>query len=147
MPYRVRKSFNITLAQALVHLYPPKHHPRALPLLENVLSQDPDNVSCLMARGYVLQFAEKWDAAESIYSHVIKIVGDTDTNVLLDAREQQAWSQIRKGDKDEGVKNLRSLIQLLDVEEGREEQKARAWWRLGQSIQQPSGKFRVSCWM
>src|SRR5579863_5485593 len=48
--FSVRKAFNVTLATSLVHLYPPKHHTRALRILGDVLSEDPNNVNCLMGR-------------------------------------------------------------------------------------------------
>lgn len=53
----VRKSFNVALSTSLVHLYP-----------------DPNNVECLMGRGFAFQYARKWDEAVPSFSRVCRIL-------------------------------------------------------------------------
>ncbi|KIK27908.1 hypothetical protein PISMIDRAFT_27774 [Pisolithus microcarpus 441] len=108
----VRKAFHVALATALVHSYPPKHHQRARQLLDDVLKQDPDHVDALLAYGYILQSAEKWEEAEGVFSKVATRL-PPDTMKCVRAREECAWclSRIRIA---EGVKALRDVLRDLE---------------------------------
>ena len=64
----MKKAFNVSLATALVQFYPPKHHTRALGIINAVLAKDPDNVPCLMGRGYILEYVGKWQEAEALFA-------------------------------------------------------------------------------
>ncbi|KAI0082004.1 TPR-like protein [Panus rudis PR-1116 ss-1] len=126
----VAKAFNVILGVALVDLYPPKHHARALGILDEVLAQDADNVRCLMGRAYVLQYAKKWSDAAELFSRVVQLIPD-DMDDGLRAREELAWCKAQSGDPDGGAKALREVLDTLDTLEGREHDQARCWWRLG----------------
>ncbi|KAH9978973.1 TPR-like protein [Lactifluus volemus] len=128
----VRKAFNIALATSLVHLYPPKHHTRALRVLEEVLSEDPRNVECLMGRGYVLQRSGKWLQAASCFSRVIDIHPD-EARDSIRAQEEHAWCQVQLYHLDEATTELKIVIGLLESEEDSEEDQSRSWWRLGRA--------------
>jgi superkiller protein 3 len=132
---RVRKAFNVILATSLVHLFPPKHHARALPIVDDVLSQDPDNIAGLMARGYILQAACQWTEASEFFSHVIKLIPD-DLQEGLRAREELAWCQIQSHDYENGMDGLKRVLELQD----RSSDQARCLWRLGKTHWEMGGK-------
>ncbi|KIJ67566.1 hypothetical protein HYDPIDRAFT_174010 [Hydnomerulius pinastri MD-312] len=111
----VRKAFNVSLATALVHLYPPKHHPRALRLLDDVLKQDPNNVDALIGRGYVLQHAEKWEEAETLFTKAVSLV-PAGTEKNLRAKEEGAWCR-SKTQVEAGVQALKYVLNELEGDE------------------------------
>ncbi|KDQ10122.1 hypothetical protein BOTBODRAFT_164222 [Botryobasidium botryosum FD-172 SS1] len=131
---QTRKAFDVILGTGLVHLFPPKHHLRALRILEDVLSIDTDNVTCLMGKGYIYQYTNKWSNAESLFARVVELVGPENMDVGLEAREERAWCQVRQEHFEDGEQALKAVIEDLDKEEGKFEQKARAWWRLGNCL-------------
>ncbi|KAI0305418.1 TPR-like protein [Multifurca ochricompacta] len=128
----VRKVFNVALATSLVHLYPPKHHTRALRILEEVLSQDPSNVDCLMGRGYVFQRAGRWREAASCFSRVSDVLPE-ETRGRLRAQEEHAWCEVQMNNLDKAISKLRAVIESLEYEEDSDEDKSRSWWRLGKA--------------
>lgn len=132
--FSVRKAFSISTSTALVYLFPPKHHLRAAGLLDDVLQDDSQNVPCLMGRAMVYQYADKWKEAEGLYRQVEAIKGPDDTDVGLEAREQRVWCAVRDGRRDEAIPELQAVIDLLDSLDGKEPQKGRSWWRLGQAM-------------
>lgn len=135
--FRVRMAFQIALSVSLVKLFPPKHHVQALAILSDVLAQDPNNIPCLMSHGCILQHSNLWSEAENLFKRVGEL--EPDHNVALEAREERAWCIIQAGRLDEGGAELKEVVQALDDEEGKEEQKARAWWRLGKSFWKSGG--------
>ncbi|KZT27982.1 TPR-like protein [Neolentinus lepideus HHB14362 ss-1] len=132
MPMK-EKALNIILAMSLVHLFPPKHHARAIPILDDVLSQDPNNVACLMGRGYVLQNAGKWAEATDFFKRAVTCATrDPDTHVR--AMEECAWCGIQLGSLAEASTSLREVLDLLESMKNKEVDKARCWWRLGRCL-------------
>ncbi|KZO90759.1 TPR-like protein [Calocera viscosa TUFC12733] len=146
----VTKSLNTELATALVHLHPPKHHPRALRLLDQVLAQDPNSVPALMGRGYVLQTQGKWGESAILFSKVVGLeqakresaegdeadaTGSMEV-VEIEAREERAWCWVRNGVGEKGEEGLREAVGLWDASPhpGIGRQQARAWWRLGRCL-------------
>ena len=123
-----------------MHLYPPKHHPRALGVLESVLSQDPDNIQALLARGYVLRYAVKYAQAGQLFARVAELVSvDVDPLLKLEAEEEVAWCASLSGDTTQAVIGLRRVIDTLDLLEDHDERKALAWWRLGKTLWDQNG--------
>ncbi|KZT56246.1 hypothetical protein CALCODRAFT_323866 [Calocera cornea HHB12733] len=153
------KSLNTELATALVHLHPPKHHPRALRLLDQILAQDPNSIPALMGRGYVLQAQAKWGEAAISFSKVIALeqgkresAGEEEEGgdvtggmplVELEAREERAWCWVRNGVGEKGESGLRDSVGLWDASPlpGIERQQARAWWRLGRCLWESSARY------
>src|SRR6266581_7676981 len=125
--FSVRKAFNVTLATSLVHLYPPKYHTRALRILEDVLSEDPNNLNCLMGRGYVLQRAGKWLEAASCFSRISDSHME-ETRDSIRAQEEHAWGEVHLERFDGAIAELRTVIELLENEEDSDEDKSRTWW-------------------
>lgn len=128
--HSVRRAFNVILGTALVHIFPPKHHARALRIIDEVLAEDEDNLRCLMARGYILQQSQRWEDAQLLFTKVVRLIPD-DLDDGLRAREESAWCQAGAHDSDGGAQGLRAVLATLDTVEGREADKARCWWRLG----------------
>ena len=137
--FSVRKAFNVALATSLIHLYPPKHHTRALRILEDVLSEDPDNVNCLMGRGYVLQRAGKWREAASCFSRASDVHPEGIRDNIR-AQEEHAWCQVQLNHIDTAITELRTVIELLENEKDSDEDKSRCWWRLGKAYWEMGGK-------
>lgn len=135
----VRISFNVALSTSLVHLYPPKHHTRAARILEDVLTQDPNNVDCLMGRGFVFQYAGKWPEAASCFSRVCDILPE-ERRERLRAQEEQAWCEVQLNHFDKAIAELRGVIGLLDNKEDDDEDKSRSYWRLGRAYWEMGGK-------
>ncbi|KAG1823905.1 uncharacterized protein BJ212DRAFT_1444810 [Suillus subaureus] len=116
----VRKAFHIVLATSFVHLFPPKHHPRALYFLNDVLRQDPTDVDELMGKAYVLQYAEKWEEAEKLFA--------------------QAGNRMHA---DPGVDALKEVFETLkDIEDRGDIDKARRLWRIGRCYWDLGGESR-----
>ena len=113
-----------------MHYFPPKHHIRALRTIDEILREDPDNVPALMGRGFILQYANKWSEAASIFSRVM-VLDPESVDHGLRAKEERAWSEMMCDDLQAAADELRGVIEALDELEGRDEDKARSWWRLG----------------
>ena len=127
----VKLAFNVLLAVALVHFYPPKHHVRARRIIDEVLQEDPDNISCLVGLGYVQEYAKQWSEASETFARVVQLLPD-DLVVGLRAKEELAWSRAQVADPDKGVKDLTNVVTMLDTLDDRDHDQARCWWRLGQ---------------
>ncbi|KAI0743910.1 TPR-like protein [Daedaleopsis nitida] len=127
---QVRKAFNVILATSLVHYFPPKHHVRALRILDELLGEDPENIPALMGRGFVLQYAKKWSRAAAIFATVANLDPEGVDHGLR-AKEEHAWSEAMCGNLQAAEVELRDVIDVLDGLEGRDDDKARGWWRLG----------------
>ncbi|KAH8093923.1 TPR-like protein [Cristinia sonorae] len=127
----VKKAFNIILGTCLVHLFPPKHHTRALGVINSILAEDPDNIRCLMGRGYILQYSNKWGEAKVVFDKVASLLpGDLDDGIR--AQEEAAWCTRQSQDPDSASKALSAIVDILDGLDGRETDQARCRWRLGQ---------------
>ncbi|OAX37205.1 superkiller protein 3 [Rhizopogon vinicolor AM-OR11-026] len=136
----VRKAFNIILGTSFVHLFPPKHHPRALYFLNDVLKQDPTNVDGLMGKGYVFQYAEKWEDAEKLFSQAAKQVSE-DMDKGLQAEEERAWCLSRMH-VDAGADALKEVFETLKDIEDRDLDKGRCLWRIGRCYWDLGGESR-----
>lgn len=138
--FRTKKAFDIILATSLVHHFPPKHHARALGIIDDVLAEDPENIPSLMGRGFILQYARKWQDASAIFSKVMQLDPEGVDHGLR-AKEERAWCQAMCDHLQEAADELRACIAALDALEGRVEDKARAWWRLGRCHWEMGSKY------
>ncbi|KAG2113725.1 superkiller protein 3 [Suillus discolor] len=136
----VRKAFHIILATSFVHLFPPKHHPRALYFLNDVLKQDPTNVDGLMGKGYVFRYAEKWEEAEVLFAQAAEQLPD-DIDKGVEAKEESAWCLSRMH-ADAGVDALKEVFETLKDIEDRDTDKARCLWRIGRCYWDLGGESR-----
>lgn len=127
---RVRIGFQATLATSLVHLFPPKHHARALLIIEEVLSQSPDNVACLMGHAYVLQAAKRWKDASVLFAKVDNLL-QNDLEIGLRAQEENAWCLCQIQDFETGLQGLLGVHETLQTLDDRKLDIARCLWRLG----------------
>lgn len=136
----VKKAFNVVSATSLVHLFPPKHHARALRILDDVLAEDPDNIRCLLGRAYTLQYANKWSEAKPLFDKVAALLPD-DLVDGLRAQEESAWCTMKSHDPDGAAQALQVVVDVLDSLDGRDSDQARSRWRLGQCHWNMGGEF------
>ena len=120
----VKLAFNVILAHALVHFFPPKHHVRARRIIDDVLSEDPDNIRALMDLGYILQYAKRWSDASHSFERVVALLPE-DMGDGLRAKEELSWSRAQIADPDRGVKELKEVLSTLDSLEERDYDQAR----------------------
>lgn len=118
-------------ATSLVHLYPPKHHGLASLIIEDVLSLHPDNTSCLLGRAFILETSEKWEKARAHFLRVASLLLEDEFDRLRSI-EEAAWCQFQGGQHEEGLSSLRQALALLNDLPGRESDRARCLWKLGQ---------------
>ncbi|KAG8795273.1 Superkiller protein 3, partial [Serendipita sp. 399] len=128
---QIFKGVNTSLACSLVHLYPPKYHSRALRILDPIIDEDPNQLDCRIARGYVHQAASRWVEARSDFDQVVGITTVDDPR-YIEAAEEAAWCQVQAGDVEAGKNGLNQVIEILEDGEDDTAQ-ARAWWRLGRA--------------
>ncbi|KAG9039837.1 Superkiller protein 3 [Tulasnella sp. JGI-2019a] len=138
-----RKALNICVAIALVHLFPPKHHLRAASMLDDILDSDSNNIVCLMGRATIYQYSQKWKKAVELFARVQKLKGPDDIDEGLEAWEQKVWCAIQDGQVDDGIAELRLVLDRVDSLRGREAQKARTWYRLGRAVWDKEGEHRA----
>ncbi|KAF7321489.1 Antiviral protein [Mycena kentingensis (nom. inval.)] len=127
---KTRQGFKVVLATSLVHLFPPKHHVRALSVLDEVLATAPNNTACLMGRAYVLQHEDRWNEAADLFGRVGRLLPD-DMNVGIRAKEEEAWCRIRVGELESGIGGLEEVLALLKQVEDAEADCARCLCRIG----------------
>ncbi|KAF9451265.1 protein prenylyltransferase [Macrolepiota fuliginosa MF-IS2] len=138
---RTRVGFQAIIATALVHLFPPKHHQRALPILRQALSFSPNNIRCLFAHAYILQTAEDWLPAADVFDKIASLLSD-DLDGGLKATEEQAWSHWRATHEEADIQSLRGVLATLSGLEGREHDTARCLWRIGKCLWDQGGEKR-----
>ena len=131
------------LGTSLVHYYPPKHHTRALRILDDVLSDDDTNVSSLMGRAYILQASGDWVVTAGLFLRVNELLPD-DVDEGIRAREEHAWCMLQQGNSDVAASELKVVSEVLDNLEGREMDQARCWWRMGKCAWQTEGLYPLS---
>lgn len=134
--FRVRKAFNVSLAAALVHLYPPKHHARALRLLDDVLTFDANNVDALVGRGYIFQHTGKWEEARALFDKATSLL-PPETLKSIRAKEESAWC-LSKIQVEQGVQALKEVLKELQGDE-HDMDRARCLWRIGKGCWEMGG--------
>ncbi|KAJ7594704.1 TPR-like protein [Mycena floridula] len=130
---RVRMGFKSVMATALVHLFPPKHHARAMKIVEEVLSQLPDHVPCLMAHGYILRDAQNWAEAAEAFAKISALLPE-DHEDGLRAKEEQAWCLCQGADVEGGIRQLNEVLKTLEELGDRDHDCSRCLWRLGKCL-------------
>ncbi|KAF8629112.1 hypothetical protein AX17_005698 [Amanita inopinata Kibby_2008] len=128
---RVRIGIKATQVTSLVHLHPPKHHARATTIIEEVLSQSPDNVVCLMGRAYILQAACRWEEAKLTFLRVADLLPE-DIHEGIRASEEAAWCLSQQGQNQEALTPLQDVLASLSHIDGCGNDRARCLWRIGQ---------------
>ena len=128
------------LGTSLVHYYPPKHHTRALRILDDILSDNDANVPSLMGRAYILQASKNWAVAAELFLRVKELLLD-DVDEGIRAQEEHAWCMLQQGNNDVAASELKAVSEVLDNLEGREMDQARCWWRMGKCAWQTGGSY------
>ncbi|WWC70645.1 uncharacterized protein I206_104596 [Kwoniella pini CBS 10737] len=133
----VRASLDTILGLACVPYFAPKHHPRAIRLLEGVLKFEPNNKEARFARAQIHQAAGKWSHARKEFKSLIDAGGDEKDVVA--AKEELAWCLVNDGDLEKGREILEEVVEIRDArweKDGKDDEaysRARAWWRLGRA--------------
>ncbi|EIW82901.1 TPR-like protein, partial [Coniophora puteana RWD-64-598 SS2] len=128
-----RQSLEECLSWALVHLHPPRHHPRAIHLVEAALAQNAQRSRSLITKGYIMQNASRWQEAADLASRKARVIQD---NTLL-AEEEYSWCVSRlEGRIVEGLAGLQSVKATLEglheKDSSHAEDIARCVWRIGE---------------
>ncbi|KAJ3567050.1 hypothetical protein NP233_g6613 [Leucocoprinus birnbaumii] len=129
---RSRVAFQAILASSLVHLFPPKHHQRALPILREALSVSPDNIRCLFGYAYILETAGDWIPAADQFGKISRLLED-DVVDGLKAREEEAWCRWQATHDEADKQTLKGILDILNDLEERNQDAARCLWRIGKS--------------
>lgn len=127
------------LTTALVRIFPPKHHQRALPILREALSISPNNIRCLFSHAYILQTAQDWLPAAELYQKIADLLPD-DLVDGLQARENQGWCHWQATHEQTDIESLKSVFHCLDDLEGRDRDAARCLWKIGKCYWDQGGK-------
>ncbi|KAF5351978.1 hypothetical protein D9756_007386 [Leucocoprinus leucothites] len=138
---RSRVGFQAILGTSLVHLFPPKHHQRALPILREALSVSPNNIRCLFGYAYILQTAADWIPAAEQFGKISGLLGD-DLADGLKAREEQAWCHWQATHDEADIESLKGILDALNDLENRDQDAARCLWRIGRCYWDQEGKSR-----
>ncbi|KAF8629945.1 hypothetical protein AX15_003181 [Amanita polypyramis BW_CC] len=115
---------------SLVHFCPPKHHVRASVIIDDVLSQDPGNVSCLLGRAFILQASYKWEESGTLFLRIVDMLPE-DAHDRLRCMEEAAWCQFQYGQYEEGLASLQRSLTLMNAFPNRGLDRARCLWRIG----------------
>ncbi|KAJ7072456.1 TPR-like protein [Mycena amicta] len=133
-----RRGFKVVLATSLVHLFPPKHHVRALSVIDEVLAEVPDNTACLMGRAYILQ-------------HEKRTLLPDNMDLGIRAQEEESWCLTRAGDLKNGIPGLETVLSVLKQVDGADADCARclcrigrAYWDIGEEKREESYRFFIS---
>ena len=86
-----------------------------------------------------MQAAHKWADAITTFGKVVELLPDDPVDGLR-AREERAWCLLQAGEVSQAETELLSVLDVLDQGEGREAERARCWWRLGQCRWDRGGK-------
>ncbi|GMK57364.1 hypothetical protein CspeluHIS016_0401980 [Cutaneotrichosporon spelunceum] len=130
-------SLDEALGVALVPYYPPKHHQRALQLLNGVLKLQPANYAARFGIGQVLEVAGDWAGAQAQFQRLLDQGGDD--KEMTAAKEELGWCLVNEGKLTEGRDVLEEVVEVRDTrkeQEGKDDEafvRARAWWRLGRT--------------
>ncbi|KIK67005.1 hypothetical protein GYMLUDRAFT_37036 [Collybiopsis luxurians FD-317 M1] len=125
-----RIGYQAVLATSLVHFYPPKHHAKALELINEILAVSPENIAAIMGKGYILEASETWEEAAENFTKVYELLGQEHDEGLR-AKEEHAWCISRSGEIQTGIESLQKVQEILDSLENRHYDRARCYWRLG----------------
>jgi superkiller protein 3 len=137
-----RLGFKVVLATSLVHLFPPKHHARALSVIDEVLGQAPNNTACLMGRAYILQHDKRWNDAAELFARVSGVLPD-DLQLGIRAKEELAWCQSQAGELEAGIQGLDDALAVLTELEDADVECARCLWRIGKSYWDIGGEHNL----
>lgn len=146
---RTRASFDVYLGTGLVHYFSPKHHPRALKLLEGVLQLDPNAITCLMGRGSIFQAQGEYAAARKDFQRVLNLetAGASEdqpfagSDAALKAGEEIGWCLVKEDSLQDGKVVLEKVATALENLPGQEVAASRVEWRIGVVEWEMGGEF------
>jgi superkiller protein 3 len=140
---RTKSGIKSIKATSLVHLSLPKYHSLASAIINEVLLQFPTNVPCLLARAFILQAEQKWREANAIYLHAADLLSQ-DSHDRSRAIEEAAWCQYHCGEQSAGLASLQRILAVLSNVVGKESDRARCLWRIGQCYWGMNGVFNAA---
>lgn len=98
-----------------------------------------------MSRGYVHEYAYQWAEARDAFWKVVELADNRDDEVIneegLRAKEEYAWCDVKLGELEKGAEGLMAVLETIgEGVEGKEQDRARCWWRLGKAHWEMGGK-------
>ncbi|KAF3492188.1 superkiller protein 3 [Arthroderma uncinatum] len=105
-------SLNITLASALIPYQSPRHHPEAKAIFEDILARKPQEDSCLLGLGLILEEGHDYIAAMDLLAQAMS---RDEKNAKV--RSELFWCKVQNGELEaalEGLEETLPLVQPLD---------------------------------
>ena len=85
-----------------------------------------------------------WEDSEGVFARVMALAEQACLEKeTLEARGERAWCVFKCGRREEARTLLEEVIALLDAQEGRSFEQARAWWRLSACFWAMGGEYSV----
>ncbi|GAA97836.1 uncharacterized protein L969DRAFT_96178 [Mixia osmundae IAM 14324] len=134
--------FERQMALAYVEYDAPKHHVRALRLLDPLLLTRPDDAECLFARATIRAASEEWKDAEKSFTAVLAS-SSASNSLQAQAKEEQAWCRVNQSDFTTGLQGLETALSgIFDSVDTAHERLARLHWRIGSCYWRMAGDDR-----
>ncbi|KAM5432995.1 Superkiller protein 3 [Microsporum canis] len=107
-------SLNVMLGTALISYQSPRHHPEAKAIFEDVLSRKPQEDSCLLGLGLILEEAHDYTAAMNLLAQAL-LRNEKNAKV----RSELFWCKIQNGELDAALKGLEETLPLVQAQDSR----------------------------
>lgn len=125
------RHLNIILGTCYIFYQAPKNFDNALTIFEEVLKDEPKNVSGLVGKGLILVEKKQWAEARTLLQEVVDQNPDN-TQALFEL----SWCQVLMNDFADGRVGLKRVLELVEGADSQSRDlRAQCWWRIGQSLQ------------
>lgn len=135
---KAQRRLHTLLAIALTHFDPPAHHLRATRLIEEILSDEPDNGPILMAQAHIMKSARRWSDAIEYFNRGLRCWTDQPRQDRLESKSDKAWCLLEQGRVEDALNSFENIIEELNemIEEAQDNEDlhhdlAQNWYRLG----------------
>ncbi|KAL3482453.1 hypothetical protein BJX99DRAFT_217085 [Aspergillus californicus] len=103
-------SFNIALANSLIHYQSPRYHPEARGIFQDILQRHPTSTSCLLGIGLILKVDEDYPEAVNFLERALKRDPSN-----LKVRGELSWCRALTGDLSSGISGLQDVLSELQA--------------------------------
>lgn len=120
----------VTLATALIHYQPPKHHAEARTCFEKVLTRNRTYSPALVGLGLILEEQQDYTGAVDLLKKALELDPDN-----LKIKAEAAWCDILQGHYREGKDVLESCLEsIVGIDPRSRDLKAQVLWRIGMAM-------------